>query len=230
MNELVDINEVCKLLKTTSRTLRFYEEKGIIESTKDKFSNRRKYSKKQIQQIRNVFVLRTLGLSIKTIKSLQEDDLDLKTAVLTRKAEIYASIDTKAKEIGILNEAIAILETGSDLFDTSIGYDNANSATDISKSIVIDSINGILNNDFSVLKNHLSNKMLEYMPEPIFWKIWEDTTRICGKFISLDKISIDKYHKNIIYQYINYEKFGLKISFVFYDNIINGLWLNYYEV
>lgn len=30
---LYDITEVCKMLDTTSRTLRFYEEKGIIQST-----------------------------------------------------------------------------------------------------------------------------------------------------------------------------------------------------
>ncbi len=230
MSELIDINDICKLFNTTSRTLRFYEEKGIIESTKDKFSNRRKYNQKQIQQIRNVFVLRTLGLSVKTIKSMQEYDFDLKTAVLTRKAEIYASIDTKTKEIDILNQAIAILESGNDLFNSPIGHDNTYCVADFHKNIVIDSVNGILNNDFSILKKHLSNKMLEYMPEEIFWKIWEDTTCVCGKFISLGKLSVDNHNKNIIYQYINYEKFGLKIRFVFYGNLINGLWLNYYEV
>ena len=29
-NDLLDINIVCKMLNTTSRALRFYEEKGII--------------------------------------------------------------------------------------------------------------------------------------------------------------------------------------------------------
>ncbi|MGN0402359.1 MAG: MerR family DNA-binding transcriptional regulator, partial [Acetatifactor sp.] len=31
--ELLDIAEVCELLDITSRTLRFYEEKGLIHST-----------------------------------------------------------------------------------------------------------------------------------------------------------------------------------------------------
>ncbi|MBO4283567.1 MAG: MerR family transcriptional regulator, partial [Clostridia bacterium] len=31
--QVYDIAEVCKMLGTTSRTLRFYEEKGIVQST-----------------------------------------------------------------------------------------------------------------------------------------------------------------------------------------------------
>lgn len=39
-NEYIyDIADVCQKLNITSRTLRFYEEKGIIDSTKDGFSN-----------------------------------------------------------------------------------------------------------------------------------------------------------------------------------------------
>ena len=37
----IDIGEVCRVLGTTSRTLRFYEEKGIIASTPPEFGTRR---------------------------------------------------------------------------------------------------------------------------------------------------------------------------------------------
>ncbi|MBR4033904.1 MAG: MerR family transcriptional regulator, partial [Clostridia bacterium] len=61
---LYDITEVCKMLGTTSRTLRFYEEKGIIQSTTLGTSARRQYSEEQLSLIKNVLVLRTLGLSV----------------------------------------------------------------------------------------------------------------------------------------------------------------------
>ena len=69
--ELYDIGEVCKLLGTTSRTLRFYEEKGIISSTDVPFQPRRQYTGAQVDHIRNVLVLRALGISVKAIKALQ---------------------------------------------------------------------------------------------------------------------------------------------------------------
>lgn len=105
---LYDITEVCKMLDTTSRTLRFYEEKGIIQSTTVGISSRRQYNEKQISRIKNVFVLRTLGLSVKAIAELQTKGIDLKDAVISKCAEIYASIESRIREINLLNEALEV--------------------------------------------------------------------------------------------------------------------------
>ncbi len=229
MEKLTDINEVCRLLNTTSRTLRFYESKGIIQSTKDKFSNRRKYSDKQIQQIRNVLVLRTLGISVKTISELQTKDSDLKTAVLSKKAEIIASIDTKIKEINLLNEAIGLIEAGKDIFDNNLEAEPSE-VTEIYKDIVTTCTQGILNRDYTPLELYFSETMKRYLPENVFWSMWDDTTKVCGNFVSSGECSADKQYPNIIYQYLGYEKLGIRMKFVFFGNEINGLWSNYYEL
>ena len=114
--KLYDIGEVCKLLGTTSRTLRFYEEKGIISSTSVPFQSRRQYTKEQIDHIRNVLVLRTLGISVKAIKALQDNKIDLRDAVLSKRAEIAAAMDAKRKELVLLNEALTVIESGDDIF------------------------------------------------------------------------------------------------------------------
>ena len=93
------------MLGTTSRTLRFYEEKGIIQSTTVGLSSRRQYTEEQISNIKNVLVLRALGLSVKSISELQTKGTDLRDAVLSKRAEIYASIDSRIREINLLNEA-----------------------------------------------------------------------------------------------------------------------------
>ena len=64
---LYDITEVCQILETTSRTLRFYEEKKIITSTTTGISARRQYTEEQLLQIKNVLALRKIGLSVKDI-------------------------------------------------------------------------------------------------------------------------------------------------------------------
>jgi len=33
-----------------------------------------------------------------------------------------------------------------------------------------------------------------------------------------------------VFQYIRYEKLGLKIRYVFIEDLIHGLWLGYYEI
>ena len=90
--QMYDITEVCKMLGTTSRTLRFYEEKGIIQSTTHGTSSRRQYTEEQISHIKNVLVLRTLGLSVKAVAELQTKGADLKDAVLSKRAEIYSPL------------------------------------------------------------------------------------------------------------------------------------------
>ena len=113
---LYDITDVCKMLGTTSRTLRFYEEKGIIQSTTVGASSRRQYTEEQISHIKNVLVLRALGLSVKTIAELQAQGTNLKDAVLSKRAEIYASIESRMREINLLNDALSALESGKDIF------------------------------------------------------------------------------------------------------------------
>ena len=115
-NDLFDINIVCKMLNTTSRALRFYEEKGIINSTTVDFSIRRHYSKEQIDHIRNVLVLRKLGLSLKSISELQTNNLDLRAAITSKRAEIYALIAEKNRELTILNETIEKIDSGEDIY------------------------------------------------------------------------------------------------------------------
>ena len=106
---LYDITEVCKMVGTTSRTLRFYEEKGIIQSTTVGNSSRRQYTEEQLSLIKNVFILRTLGLSVKAIAELQNSGTNLKDAVLSKRAEIYASIELRIREINLLFSVSAAL-------------------------------------------------------------------------------------------------------------------------
>ena len=108
----IDIGEVCKMLGTTSRALRYYEEKGIIQSTASPFQTRRQYSVEQIGQIKNVLVLRSLGLSIGQIQQLQRGG-SLLDAIAQRRAQLIASISSKMKEIHLLNEYGSLFSVSS---------------------------------------------------------------------------------------------------------------------
>ena len=225
---LYDINEVCKLLGTTSRTLRFYEEKKIIESTKYPTSNRRQYTKEQINHIKNVMVLRTLGLSIKEIAKIQQENGDLKSIILMKRAEIFASIETKKKEINLLNEALAMLESGKDIFENDLEHSFSTHNTN-QISIVKKCSNAIVFEQHSYLYSHFSTQLTEYMPLAIYIKVRADTFLPLGKFLCFDKIEQHKKHSNILLHYIKYENLGLKISYVFHEDKIHGLWFDYYE-
>ena len=222
---LYDITEVCKMLGTTSRTLRFYEEKGIIQSTTVGTSSRRQYTEEQISHIKNVLVLRTLGLSVKAIAELQNSGTDLKDAVLSKRAEIYASIDSRIREINLLNEALSALESGKDIFAEDWQLSSAMNAEE--KEIARICTDAILSGDTDTLYEYLSSRLAEYMPRDVYRVVRKDTLAPLGDFVSIDKTVADDRFSNKFYCFIRYSKLGLKITYVFHGGKIDGLWLGY---
>ena len=225
--QLYDITEVCKMLGTTSRTLRFYEEKGIIQSTTHGTSSRRQYTEEQISHIKNVLVLRTLGLSVKAVAELQTQGADLKDAVLSKRAEIYASIDSRIREINLLNEALSALESGKNIFIEGWQLSSAMNAEE--KEIARICTDAILSGDTDTLYEYLSSRLAEYMPRDVYHVVRKDTLAPLGDFVSIDKTVADDRFSNKLYCFIRYSKLGLKITYVFHGGKIDGLWLGYYD-
>jgi len=224
---LYDITEVCKLLGTTSRTLRFWEEKGIIQSTTVGLSMRRQYTEEQLQHIRNVLVLRTLGLSVKAIAELQAQRTDLRDAVLSKRAEIYAAIAFHTKEIHLLNEALYTLESGKNIFDGNWQTRHAVGAEELQTVKLC--TDAILMNNVELLYEHLSPRLIKYMPREVYSVVRRDTLAPLGDVVSLEQIVVDHNHSNQLYSKVRYAKLGLLITFVFYGGMIDGLWLGYYD-
>ena len=225
--QMYDITEVCKMLGTTSRTLRFYEEKGIIQSTTHGTSSRRQYTEEQLSLVKNVLVLRTLGLSVKAIVELQNSGTDLKDAVLSKRAEIYASIDSRIREINLMNEALSALESGKDIFAEDWQLSSAMNAEE--KEIARICTDAILSGDTDTLYEYLSSRLAEYMPRDVYRVVRKDTLAPLGDFVSIDKTVADDRFSNKLYCFIRYSKLGLKITYVFHGGKIDGLWLGYYD-
>ena len=226
--QMYDITEVCKMLGTTSRTLRFYEEKGIIQSTTFETSSRRQYTEEQLSLIKNVLVLRTLGLSVKAVAALQTKGADLKDAVLSKRAEIYASIDSRIREINLLNEALSALESGKDIFTEDWQLSSTMNAEE--KEIARICTDAILSGDTDTLYEYLSSRLAEYMPRDVYLVVRKDMLAPLGNFVSIDKTVADDRFSNKLYCFIRYSKLGLKITYVFHGGKIDGLWLGYYDI
>ncbi len=225
-----DITEVCNMLGTTSRTLRFYETKGIISSTVAGISSRRKYTEDQISHIRNVLVLRTLGLSIKSIAELQKQGGNLRNAVLEKRAEILASIDTRIREINLLNAALSALESGKNIFKDDWQHAPEAGAEKVKEfETARICAEAILSGNDDILYKHFSPRLAEYLPKSAYQAVRNDTLAPLGEMVSVEKTVADEKHPNIIYSYIRFSKLGLRIKFVFYSGRIDGLWFEYYD-
>ena len=227
MKNLYDIADVCKTLGITSRTLRFYEEKGIIQSTTIGISSRRQYTKEQLSHIENVLVLRALGLSVKAIAELQAKESNLKEAVLSKRAEIYASIESRVREINLLNEALSALESGINIFSEDWQHSPDLNAKE--NEIARLCTNAVLNGNYNLLYEHLSPRLAQYMPKDVYLVVRKDTLAPLGDFVSIDKTVADEKFSNKLYCFVRFSKLGLKITYVFHGGKIDGLWLGYYD-
>ncbi len=226
-NQLYDINTVCKMLGVTSRTLRFWEEKGLISGTKA-LSGRRQYTIEQIDAIKRVIALRTIGLSVKTVQELQNNELELRAAINERRAAAYAAIEKKQREISVLCEALAILNNGDDLYTASLPLSTVMDGK--CKDIAEKCAAAVVYNNESTLYSFFSDKMKAYLPIEVYKKVRADCLEPLGEFVEFDKLVTDERFKNIFLQYVKYEKLGLIIKLVFYGEKLEGLWLSYYEI
>lgn len=213
------------MLNITSRTLRFYEEKSLIKSKKST-SNRRQYNIDDIELIKKILVLRSLGLSVNKIKEIQKGDSDLKQAIIQHKAEIIAKIVKRSKEIQLLDDALNTLEHDGDIFCV-----DSCAANDFIQN---EKVNFILKNfilgEYEVVFNRFSETLQSYMPLSAFKRIVADALSPLGNFISLECVKKDKTEKKVFYGYLKYEKLGLCIKLVMFEDKIHGIWLTYYEI
>lgn len=68
--EIITIGELCKTLGLTTRTLRYWEEVGIIEAIERPDGANRGYSPYTVRRIKFIMRLKDLGLTIKEMQDL----------------------------------------------------------------------------------------------------------------------------------------------------------------
>ncbi len=91
--KVLKIAEFAKVSFVTPRTLRFYEQKGLIEPFKrDKFTNYRYYSLSQIDEVMKIKIFQELGLSLDEIGRGGKVDIDRRIDMLKKQID-----DLKAK-------------------------------------------------------------------------------------------------------------------------------------
>lgn len=216
---MTDINELCKQLGCTSRTLRFYEEKGLIESTTDIYSSRRKYTEEQIAKIKNVLVLRSLGLPVSKIKEFLSNNIPLTDIIKERKADLIASMADLNREYSLLCEALSTVENGGDIFSEP---DNRKALTD-KEHLARVFIDLFILGDYRKCFDYFSPLLQEYLPLSAFIKVTNDTFKLTGNICS-HKTEI-YYEQNSFFCYIKCEKHDLCIKLVLFSDKIQGIWL-----
>lgn len=101
---LLKITDVSDILGISSRTLRYYEEIGILESTRQKDNHYRYYGDDQLKRIRQIVILRKMQLPIADIIEIFRS---ASTSVLIQKfVDKLESIDKEVENLNQLRSAV----------------------------------------------------------------------------------------------------------------------------
>lgn len=227
MNELFDITEVCEQFHISSRTLRFYEEKGLIESVRTSSNNHRSYTTEQIDKIRNILALRAIGLSVKTIQEYLHGEMSLKEMVYLRKAEIYASIYAREQEICLLEDALANIE------NEEVFFRKANSQVAETDEKLLQIVRRcseyVVQGKINKLYPHFSQQIKDYMPPEAFQNRWRDSIIGMGALVKLGDAWMEPEVDTIYYHNLHFERMIIRLKYVFRGEIIHGFWIQHVD-
>ncbi len=223
---LYDITEVCTMLGTTSRTLRFYESEGLIESTTKPPSLRRSYTQTQVDTIKKVLALRALGLSVKKIKELFEEKCSLEDAIRSLRIDIIRFIMEKQRQINLLEDVLHDMEFGKDK-EERIVLKTEVSCTNKQLEISDVCTEAILDGNYEIVYRYFSDDLKVMLPEAAFVRSVELSTAPIGKFLRKLPAFRDKNAENVVICPLQYEKYTLRYKYVFRGDIIYGFWTDY---
>ena len=96
---MLKIGEFANLFNISIKTVRFYEEKELIKPCFiDQFSGYRYYDDNNVEQMRKILYLKSLGLSLDEIKNYDENSAEEKIK------QFEEEIDKLKKNISLLEE------------------------------------------------------------------------------------------------------------------------------
>ncbi len=239
-----DISKVAATLGTTSRTLRYYESEGLIESTTDGFSQRRRYTDEQIHHIKQVLILRSLGLPIAAIRELHASRVSLEDAILARRADVLRLIGEKQTEINLLEEALHRLRTGdsstaplaspSNPTDASLtaplspdGSPLTLALSETQLTISEACTESLLSGDYPACVAHFDPDMQVLLNEDALRLSWEMACTPLGAYRDRAPFTRLPATPNILCADLRFERGTLRVTYVFHDDLVCGLWSRY---
>ena len=111
--EYVLIGELAKHLGITTRTIRYYEEIGLMKLSPRPEGSRRHYSKQDVLRLKFILKLKNLGIGLKGMHELAENyDLNNqdRDTIMPKLLEILEhhlkTVGQKMKSLSLLNEEI----------------------------------------------------------------------------------------------------------------------------
>ncbi len=78
------INEICSIVGLSRKSIRYYEDEGLLNPTRNQNNDYRMYTEEDIKTLKIIKFLRELNVSINDIKKLKDNSLSLNECMMDR--------------------------------------------------------------------------------------------------------------------------------------------------
>ncbi|NDJ63304.1 MAG: MerR family transcriptional regulator [Chloroflexi bacterium] len=106
------VQEFAARAGVTVRTLRYYDQMGLLTPVRDDHSNHRHYQDDDLLRLQQILTLKALGFSLAEIKNLLDSpSYDIRRALRAQQAVIDAQIERLQRAAQALEETLALIGT-----------------------------------------------------------------------------------------------------------------------
>ncbi len=219
------ISEVCKLLDTTSRTIRYYEQLGLIHSTRETPSAPRRLDADNIEQLRRILFLRKIGLSLDEITVVCREKRDAAELIRSKSVALSAEITTLMERIKLLERVMEAAEKNEDIYALDLQRESEElDASHLKTAEII--ANLMLSRRFAEITPYLRPELREHLTPAYMAQSWERFTEPCGAFVAVVKRETEG---SVVRYYLRFEKVGAIIVIPFRGELLGGLYLTYWN-
>ncbi|MFZ3579264.1 MerR family transcriptional regulator [Virgibacillus sp. DJP39] len=103
----MQIKEVAKRLNTTPRSIRFYEEKGLVTPKKDSENDYRTFTEKDIVRLSTILAMREIGIPVKEIGViLKNNDMSIRDYLNIQRSALFEKWIEMKDMIGTIDQMI----------------------------------------------------------------------------------------------------------------------------
>jgi DNA-binding transcriptional MerR regulator len=120
------IQDIARIAGTTSRTLRHYDDIGLLKPSRTGHNGYRYYNQDALVQLQRILLLRGLGLGLPVISQVLEDQADAAKALAGHLEWLKQEQDRLARQIASVRQTIDAVKGGSEIMaeDMFDGFDH----------------------------------------------------------------------------------------------------------
>ena len=225
MKETKHISEVCKLLGTTSRTIRYYEQLGLIQTTRETPSAPRRLDAENIEQLRRILFLRKIGLSLDEITVVFREKKDAAELIRSKSVALSARITALTERVKLLECVIEAAKKNEDIYALDLQRESEmlDSSHLKTAEIIADLL---LSRRFAEITPYLLPEVREHLTPELTKTAWERFTEPCGAYVGKIKRETEGTTVKV---YLQFEKTGIMIVVPFKGEMLGGLLMKYWN-